>query len=300
MLVYLKLFLTAFFWGGTFIAGRSIAGTVGPFSAAFLRFTIASACLLILCLKMEGRPPRVPGNKLGPVILLGMTGVFSYNVCFFKGLELIEAGRAAIIIANNPIAITLASTLIFKERLTPVKFLGVLLSVSGAIVVITRGDLASLFTRGLSLGELFIFGCVGSWVLYSLIGKTVMSSLSPLAAVTCSAVVGAMALSPFALMEGLTADWAGYGLSDWTSLVYLGFFGTVVGFVWYYQGIRAIGPSRASLFINFVPISAVILAFFILGEPLTPSLAVGTVLVCCGVYLTNRPSRAAAVQPART
>jgi drug/metabolite transporter (DMT)-like permease len=159
-------------------------------------------------------------------------------------------------------------------------------------VVITRGDLAGIVAGGIGKGELLIFGCVASWVAYSLIGKRVMSDLSPLAAVAFSAVIGAAALFPAALSEGLAADASSYRFADWAAIFYLGFFGTVVGFVWYYQGIQRIGPARASLFINFVPISAVVLAFFILGERLTPSLAVGTLLVCTGVYLTNRKAKA--------
>jgi drug/metabolite transporter (DMT)-like permease len=77
---------------------------------------------------------------------------------------------------------------------------------------------------------------------------------------------------------------------EWANIFYLGFFGTVMGFLWYYQGIREIGPTRAGLFINFVPISAILLAFLFLEEPVTISLLIGTLLVSSGVYLTNRPA----------
>ena len=290
-MVYLKLFLTAFFWGGTFIAGRSLAGSVGPYSAAFLRFVVASVLLIPLTVRIEGRLPKLSTRMLPGIVLLGLTGVFSYNAFFFKGLALIEAGRAAIIIANNPVFITLLSALLYGERLSPVKGAGVLLSVTGAMVVITRGDLLAIASGGIGKGELMIFGCVASWVAYSLIGKKVMSDLTPLSAVACSAVIGAAFLFPAAVLEGLAADAASYLFTDWVAIFYLGFFGTVLGFVWYYQGIQRIGPARASLFINFVPISAVILAFFILDEPLTASLAVGTLLVCTGIYLTNRRAK---------
>jgi drug/metabolite transporter (DMT)-like permease len=77
---------------------------------------------------------------------------------------------------------------------------------------------------------------------------------------------------------------------EWLGIFYLGFFGTVLGFVWYYEGIRAIGATKASQFINFVPISAVLLAFLWLAEPFTSSLVIGTGLVWTGVYLTTSPS----------
>jgi drug/metabolite transporter (DMT)-like permease len=73
------------------------------------------------------------------------------------------------------------------------------------------------------------------------------------------------------------------------SIVYLGFFGTSLGFIWYYEGIRTIGPSRAGVFINLVPICAVILAFFMLDEAIDSSIILGAILVFSGVYLTNRP-----------
>jgi len=290
MFTYVKLLLMAVFWGGTFIAGRVIARDVQPFSAAFARFVFASALLLVLTWRVEGGVPSIKRRHIMPIILLGMTGVFSYNVFFFKGLQTISAGRASVIVASNPIFITLLSALFFKERLTPIKVTGILISVTGAVVVISRGDPSQVLTGSLGWGELFIFGCVLSWVTYSLIGKVVMAELTPLIAVTYSAVVGMLALLLPAYLEGVTRNFANYSALSWLGLLYLALFGTVLAFQWYYQGIRDLGPTKASIFINFVPISGVVLAFLTLGEPLTPSLLLGTILVSSGVYITNTAS----------
>ena len=286
-MVYFKLLMAAVFWGGTFIAGRTIAGHVGPFSAAFLRFVVASIFLLVFVRRLEGRLPRLAPNQILPVIALGLTGVFSYNVFFFKGLALIEAGRASLIIANNPIFISLFSALLFKEKLNAVRAGGILTSVLGAMIVVTRGRLGAIADGSLGRGELFIFGCVASWVTYSLVGKRVMDRLSATAAVCYSSMIGAGLLLVPACREGLWRQIPAYGVWDWISLFYLGFFGTVLGFVWYYQGIQRIGPMKSSLFINFVPVSAIVMAFFILDEPVTASLLVGAVFVAAGVYLTH-------------
>ncbi len=290
MLIYLKLLSTAFFWGGTFIAGKIIAENVGPFSAAFLRFMVASTFLLVMTWKFEGRFPKIKRGQIIPLLLLGMTGIFSYNVFFFKGLKLIDAGRASLIIANNPIFITLLSAYFFKEKLNRIKIAGIIISVTGAIIVISRGNVAEVLHGNLGWGEFYIFCCVLSWVTFSLIGKTIMSDFSPLASISYASVVGVTALFLPAYAEGLTQDIARYSVADWFCLFYMGFFGTVLGFVWYYEGIKTLGPMKASLFINFVPISAIILAFFILGEPITPSLFVGAIFVSSGVYLTNTAS----------
>lgn len=116
-----------------------------------------------------------------------------------------------------------------------------------------------------------------------------LAEMSPLASVLYASVSGALCLALPAWHEGLLTAWPGYTAVDWAALFYLGFFGTVLGFVWYYQGIQKIGAMKAAVFINFVPVSAIIFSFFILDEPLTGSLLAGTALVLSGVYLTNRP-----------
>ena len=287
MLTYVKLLLTALFWGGTFIAGRVVAQDAGPFSAAFARFAMASVLLLGLTWQAEGRLPPLKKQHLLPIALLGMTGIFAYNFFFFTGMKLIAAGRASTIVATNPIFITLLSALLFKEKLRLLKVAGILLSVGGAVMVISRGDPRQVLRGGLGWGELFIFGCVLSWVAYSLVGKALMAELSPLTAVAYSSLAGAAALLVPAYLEGAVQDFSHYSNLSWLGLVYLAIFGTVLGFRWYYEGIKRIGPARASIFINFVPISAVILAFLLLREPITLSLLSGAVLVSSGVYLTN-------------
>ena len=286
--VYLKLILMAFFWGGTFIAGRVAAQGVGPFSGAFLRFAIASIFLFLLVWRVEGELPALGKRQLIPLILLGMTGVFAYNVFFLKGLKIISAGRASLIIANNPVFIALFAAFIFKEKLNTVKTAGIIISVTGAIIVVSRGNLGEIMNGGLGLGELYIFFCVASWVTYSLIGKSIMSGLSPLISVTYSSLLGTLALFIPACFEGMLHDLPHYSAPEWLSIFFLGFFGTVLASVWYYEGIKAIGAIKAGQFINLVPVSAILLAFFILGEPVSLSLVVGGLLVISGVYITNK------------
>ncbi len=293
-MIYFKLFLTAVFWGGTFIAGRVLAQEVQPYSGSFLRFLVACMCMIPLVRHFEGRIQPLRKKQLLLVFLSGMTGVFLYNVFFLTGLQTVPASRASVIVASNPVFISLFAALLFHgERLTLLKGIGIVLSVSGAVWVISRGNPAEILQGGIGRGELLIFGCVLSWVSYSLIGKIVMKDVQPVSAVTWACLFGAAALLPAALFEGMMANLTRYSPVAWLSIVYLGFFGTCLGFVWYYEGIKQIGPSKSAVFINFVPISAVVMAFFLLGETIDVSLLIGAALVLSGIYLTNRPSKSA-------
>lgn len=284
---YLSLVITMLFWGGTFIAGRTLVGSVSPASAAFLRFAIATMALAILTRVIDGRISIPPRKQWLPLLLLGMTGVFSYNLLFFTGLQYIEAGRASLIIALNPMAITIAAVIFFHERLTSKQFIGIFISLIGALFVISNGHPGIIFSGGFGVGEAAILGCVASWSAYSLIGRTVMKSLTPLAAVFYSSLAGTILLIPFALNNTSISTILSYSIYDWTSLVFLGLFGTAAGFSLYYRAIQKIGATRSSVFINLVPLFSILLSWLILGESIKPSVMTGGLLLLTGVYLTN-------------
>jgi drug/metabolite transporter (DMT)-like permease len=290
-MIYLKLFLSALFWGGTFVAARVVAQHVGPFSAAFLRFVVASLCLVALLLFREGKIPLLKRHQVIPAVLLGMTGVLAYNVFFFLGMKTVDAGRASLIVATNPLFTSLLAAFFFRESLSGSTVLGILMGLAGATLVISRGDPQSLLSGGVGRGEIYIAGTVASWVAYTLIGKLILRDLTPLTAVTWSCLIGATALLPLALGEDLPRLIGGFYPRDWSGIVFLALFGTVLGFYWYYQGIQAIGPSRTALFINFVPVSGVFFGWLLLDEAVNLSLAAGAALILTGVYWTNRPAR---------
>ncbi|GAB4167634.1 MAG: DMT family transporter [Calditrichia bacterium] len=287
-MIYLKLVLTMVFWGGTFIAARYVSYHIGPFSGAFLRFLIASFFFFPITFKQRKQILSIPTSIWIMLIFLGMSGIFAYNYFFFKGLNTVEAGRAAVIIATNPIFISLFAVILFKEPMSKINIVGILISVLGAMVVISKGDLGAILSEGIGHGEMLILGCVFSWVVYSILGKYVMKEISPVSAISISTYIGTTALFIPAFNEGLFEYLPSLNSLDWISLAYLGVFGTVLGFFWFYEGMNEIGAARASIFINLVPISAIIIAYFLLNETISVPIFLGIVLVILGVYLTNR------------
>ena len=294
-LVYLKLVSVTLFWGGTFIAGRILAQAVPPLVAASGRFAVAVALLLLLAWKLEGGLPRLSRQQIGMTAALGFFGVFVYNLCFFAALARMPAGRTALFVALNPIVTALASAVLFRERLGPVKWAGIALAFLGAAVVITRGDPAGALHdigQSVGMGEVLMFCAISSWAVYTIIGRSALKGLTPLAATTYAAMWGLAFLASGASFELASVDWSKFTWQVWASIFYLGIFGTVLGFVWYYEGVKAIGPSRTAVFNNLVPVFGVGLAAALLGEPILGSMIVGGALAIVGVTLTNRTPKA--------
>ena len=286
--IYAKLVGSAVLWGGTWVAGRMLGRFMGPFSSAFLRFALASVFLLFLTARIEGGVPRLTRANLPWLATLAATGIFAYNALFFAGLRTVPAGRAALIAAAIPAVVALFSGLLYGERFTPTKIAGILTAFGGVALIVSGGDFASLTPDRLSAGDLCIFGCVATWAAYTLAGKKAMERVPPYASVTWSCLLGAVLLLPVALAQGLVRDLAGAGPEAWALLAFFGILATGFGFSWYYEGVRAIGPTRAGIFINLVPVIAVLLGWLVLDESPAPTLAVGGCAVLAGVWLTNR------------
>ena len=193
------------------------------------------------------------------------------------------------IIAANPVVTTILAVIFFKERFNYSRCLGIFLSVTGALVVISHGNLMLLFKGSIGSGELCILGAVLSWSAYTLLGrKMLMSTISPLTAVTYSCCTGSVLLLATLFFSGKAHELTTFSLQGSCALAYLAFFGTALGFIWFYDGVQRLGAGRASLFINLVPVSGILSGILILGEQVDMSLVIGGGFVLFGLLLINR------------
>ncbi|NUU37301.1 DMT family transporter [Pseudomonas sp. C2B4] len=292
VLVYLKLASVTMIWGGTFVAGRFLADGVSPLFAASLRFLLASAALLLFLLLSRiplARPNRRQWLQLA---LLGFFGIFFYNLCFFYGLHYINASRASLIVALNPAVIGLAAWLLFKERLSPAKVIGIVICIAGAsLVIVSRNPQLLADNPDAWVGDLLILGCVLGWGIYSLCSRELTQSLGPVQTVTWSILLGTLMLWLTCAIRGEVRVDAltSLGPSQWLSLMYLGVLGSALAYIGYYDGIRKIGATRSGVFIALNPLTAVIFGALLLGEQLTLAMYVGGGLILAGIYLCNKP-----------
>ncbi|WP_018151666.1 DMT family transporter [Leeia oryzae] len=293
-MIYLKLILTTLFWGGSFIAAHVAVGSLPPMVAAWLRFLIACICLFGLMYRKEGLP-SLSKQQLLAVFGLGVTGILAYNYFFFKGLSLIPASRAALLVALNPILTVVADALIFRRRLALSRLVGVVLSLVGTVWVVSQGNPDFLLQMHGGMGELIILGACLSWVAYTMISKLAVTGLSPLTSTTLSSLIGFVLITPFALNEGLIGFLPGLHMKDWYLAAYLAIPGTVLAFSWYAEGIKAVGAQRTIIFTNLVPVFGVLLSVILLGEHLSMATLLGGCLTVVGVFLTNRPQPVKAV-----
>ncbi len=267
-------------------AGRLIANEIPPAPAAFLRFSIAALCLLGLLFWQERHFPIPSLKECFGIICLGLTGIFGYNLFFLLALQTIEASHTAALVSCNPVLIAILSAIFLGEHITRLKVTGISLSVSGALMVASKGNWQTL--THFSAGDKAVIGAICCWALYSVIGKQVLKTLTPLTSEAYATLSGALMLAVMTYYCHEPYSITGLSFETWLGILYLALPGTVIAFWFYYQGIEALGVTKAGIFINLIPVSTLFLSIPILGEIPGLSMLAGTLMVICGVFLVNK------------
>lgn len=285
---YARLVAVPAIWGGTFVGGKIVVASLTPLMGSFARYVVACIALLVAAFALEGGLPKLTRRQMVGTFVLGLFGVFGYNLFFMGALERLPGSRAALIIALNP-AITIAiSALALRESLSPRRWLGVAIALLGVAIVVSHGDLPSLVSGSIGVGELLMFGAVTSWALYTVVGRKVLGGLTPLAATNYAALwgtllLGAISAPQFASLTAAQFDWRVI-----VSLLYLGVFGTALAFVWYYMSVKRIGAGPTSIFNNLVPVFGVAISVLLLGEHILVSMLIGGAVTIAGVLMVSK------------
>jgi drug/metabolite transporter (DMT)-like permease len=247
----------------------------------------------------EVTPAAGPAPGRAAYAVLGLTGIFAYNVFFFYGLTLATATESSLIIASSPVVVALLGLVFLGERLAPVRAAGVLVSTAGVVLVVLGAATAPARGSGAEgrlLGNLLMLGGVLSWAVYSAVGRRVLVHVNPFRATSLAVYWGTVFLTLAVLLRpgGLPILAATAGRVDLTAaagLLYLSLVSTVFGFVAWYRGVQAVGVSGAAAYLNLVPLSTLAIAAVALGEGLTWVQAAGGAMVLGGVYLVGGGSR---------
>ncbi|WP_415033058.1 DMT family transporter [Azonexus sp.] len=287
-LTYLKLLIAMAMWGGTWVAGRVIVQELSaPLIVNALRFLLAGVVIGISMLA-AGQTIPLPSSREDWLLIwgLGFFGIFLYGMCFFFGLQHITAGRGALVVALNPVAIIVVAWLSGKEKMSAPRAAGCLIAFLGCLTVIGNGDPWALMHGAVGLGEYLILGCVAAWTTYTFIGWRSTRRFSAQATTLYASFTGAALLGLVALWQGDVAvgEWS---WRVWAGLLFLAICGTAIAYTWFTAAVQQIGAGKTSVFINLVPVFAVLQAAWLLDERVSWAVLFGGALVIAGVLLST-------------
>jgi drug/metabolite transporter (DMT)-like permease len=252
--------------GSNIVAGKLIANGFPLFLASTLRFALASVLLLLLVLRIEKQFPRITRKDLLSIVLLAFFGNFLYSIFLLYGLKLTSATESGIISGTAPIVTTVLAYVFLHERLSQKKIVSLLLVILGIIIINLNGNTPSSEMH-LVIGDVLIGGSVIGEALWTLLGKTVSSKVSPLILAALTTFCGFLLFLPFGIFEAINFPFQSLSMSGWLVVVYYGSVGTVGAYLLWYQGMSKVPASTAGMFVGVMPVSTVILSYILLREP---------------------------------
>ncbi|MBI3302598.1 MAG: DMT family transporter [Deltaproteobacteria bacterium] len=285
---FVLLTLVTLVWAGLLPTGKVALRSVPPLTIAAIRMTIGSLLLRIYLRRDPFGKVAWSPRLVGSVLFLGFTGYFVSTGGSYYGLRQTTVTNAALLSTASPAVIALLAAAFLQERLPARTLLGIGLSVLGVGIIVTRGSWAVITESQYNPGDLLLLGTMLSWGIYTIYGRQLMQRISPLAATTYTYMAGAF----FLVVASGLIEWEKWTLADttlssWLAIAYQTTLGTFAHF-WFYDAVATIGPSRASVFLNLVPVMAIALAYVFLHEPLTVPHLVGGAIVIGGIIVATR------------
>ncbi len=279
---YLLLTVVALLWAGNAVVGRAARDLVPPFTLALIRWS--GALSLIAPFAWRGLAadwPRLRGHW--PIMLgLGLLGVAAFNALLYSGVHDTTATNAVLIQASIPPLIALVALALFRQTTSAAQLGAMLLSLTGVLIVVCRGDLHVLRHLRIGFGDGLILAASVSWAFYSVLLRK-RPAVHPLSFLAVTFAIGVAAMAPLSLLElaqGRTVLWGGPALG---AMIYVAVFPSVVAYLLYTRGVDLVGAARAGQFINLMPLFGAALAVLLLGEPLRAFHLIGGGFIVAGI-----------------
>jgi len=261
-----------------------VAGQVGPFSLAFLRYAIGAACLLSVV--AATRPfPRFAARDLAPIALLGTLQFGALIALLNFGLARIPAGQGALLFATFPLLTQLLAALLGREKLTSVKLGGVLLTLAGVAVALGGGGRSGGTDPA---GCLAVLAAALSGAVCSVFYRRFLQRYPalPVSALAMLASVVALA-GPAIGSEDLLGAVRALRGGGWAAVLFIGV-SSGVGYVLWLWALGRATPTQVTVFLSLSPVTAILLGAALLGEPVPPATMPGLACLVVGFWLTSR------------
>jgi drug/metabolite transporter (DMT)-like permease len=269
-------------WGSSFTVTKIVVTEVPPFLSAVIRNIIGCLALLpFYLLRREKVKGPLPYGKL---VLMGLAGTTFYYFVFNTGMKYVAASTGALIEGLVPVAIAIPAALILKEQLGKRDIAGIVLSVTGVILVAFVGS--SRQSSNVLLGGTLVIGAVCLWSVYTLLTRSLKGTDTVLIT-TVSMFIGTALSLPVGAWEIYQHGWPPIPLKAWLGMVYLGVFASAVAYFLYNRALESLPAAQVGNFLNLNPVIGALIAFIFLKDTFTALQFAGGVLVLAGIWLST-------------
>ena len=286
---YILLTLTALFWSGNFIVGKAASiYEIPPFSLNFYRWLFAFIILFPFTYKEIIANKNYVLENLGFFIILGITSITIFNSIVYYSLYHTQVISGVLMISTIPVWIMFIASLLKIEKTNIFQIIGVILSLTGVICIITKADFELIRNMDFNKGDLSMVVAMFSWAIYSALLRKKTYKISQIALLEVIIICGFVFLIPIYFIEMSLGYKVILEIPFILTLSYVVLFPGIIAFLFWIKGIAFIGANRAGVFLHLMPIFGAIMAIVIFKEKFMLYHFLGAAFIIVGIILSNR------------
>ena len=286
---YIFLILATLFWSGNFIVGKAASFyEIPPFTLNFYRWTFAWLILAPFTLKeiFQKRDYILQNIKL--VLILGITSITIFNSIVYYSLNFTQVISGVLMISTIPVMIIFFSWIFKIEKTNTYQILGVIFSLFGVAIIVTKADFDLLINLDFNKGDLWMVVAMFSWAMYSALLRKKKFELSQLSLLEVIISAGLILLVPAYLIEMSLGFKLNINLPFILTLSYVVLFPGLASFICWIKGISIIGSNRSGIFLHLMPIFSTVLAILIFKEKFMNFHLFGAAFIIGGIFLSSK------------
>ena len=283
---YLLLILTTLMWSANGIAGRLAIGEVSPMVIVTMRWLLASMVLFAFARRQIVADWQVLKHHLPLVIFGGVFGFTAFNALFYLAAHHTSGVNMTILQGSLPIFVLLGASIVLRGATTRLQWIGILLTMAGVATVASQGSFETLMALSFNVGDIWL---VIACMIYAAFTLTLRKrpKVSGIGFFSILAVAAFLSSLPLLGWEWTSGDLQWPSVRGWEILTFVTLGPSLLAQLFFLQAVELIGPSRASVFTNLVPIFGPMIAIIVLGEPFHLYHALALVLVLGGIALAE-------------
>ena len=288
-LAYIFLLLSTFFWSGNFIVGKfATLFEIPPLTLNFLRW--ASVWLILIPFTYKDIYKNLPDVKEHLLIIsfMGIITISTFNSVVYYALNHTQVINAVLVLAAIPAVTIVLSSFMNIEKTNIFQLLGLFLSIIGICTIISNANIQKIISLNFNKGDLWMLVCVFTWALYSTLLKKKKFKFSQFSLIQLMVSVGILFLIPQFFYEKSIGLELNYNKAFFLILFYVVVFPAIAAYYFWQKGIEIIGPNRASMFIQLMPLFSALMAIIIFNEKFQLYHFVGAFFIVTGIYLSNK------------
>ena len=288
-IAYIFLIFATLFWSGNFIVGKAASlFEIPPFTLNFYRWLFAWLILAPFTLKEIFKKKNYILRNINLILILGITSITVFNSIVYYSLNFTQVISGVLMISTIPVMIIFFCWILKIEKTNFYQILGVIFSLLGVVVIVTKADLGKLFSLNFNKGDLWMVVAMFSWAMYSALLKKKKFDLTHISFLQTIITAGLILLLPAYLIEIALGYKLNVNLPFVLTLSYVVLFPGLASFFFWIKGISIIGSNRSGIFLHLMPIFSTVMAVLIFNEKFMDFHLIGATLIIAGIVLSSK------------